>query len=120
MWYLTRVKGYEVKAIGSSVQFRLKGSLLFTATVNASNVAYLDGKPVPSIELETAGAVSTLPADRTLWHRRLVHLNDGDLQNVIRLEMVKGLALQDSATSPDPICEPCLAGKLHRGLIVNV
>ncbi len=81
--YLTRNKHYSVNIVGSIMQFRLNGTLLFTATVNDRNAAYLDGQVVPSIELETAGAVSTLPADSTLWHRRFGHLNHSDLQEMI-------------------------------------
>ncbi len=35
---------------------------------------------------------------------------------MIRLGLVQGIDIQPGAP-PDPICEPCLAGKLHRGPI---
>ena len=35
----------------------------------------------------------------------------------MRQSMVLGLDVQDKDSAPDPICEPCLAGKLHRGPI---
>ncbi len=44
----------------------------------------------------------------------------GSVEEIIRHKMVKGLVLDDSTTPPDPICEPCLAGKLHRGPIPKV
>ena len=68
--YLTQNKHYSVNIVGSTIRFRLNGALLFTASVDGRNAAYLDGRVVPAIELETAGAVSTLPVDSTLWHRR--------------------------------------------------
>ncbi len=40
--------------------FRLKGTLLFTASVDDQNAACLDGRVIPTQRIETAGAVSTL------------------------------------------------------------
>ena len=114
--YLTRNKEYDVRIHRSTLYFFLHRSLLFTATVNDNNAAYLDGKVVPAIEFEMAGAVSTLPVDSTLWHRRFGHLNHGDLKEMIRHGLAHGIAIQSDALS-DPICEPCLAGKLHRAPI---
>ncbi len=118
--YLTRNKGFRVTIIQNCMLFRLKGTLLFTASVDDRNAACLDGRVIPTQRIETAGAVSTLPVDKALWHRRFAHLNHGSVEEIICHKMVKGLVLDDSTTPPDPICEPCLAGKLHRGPIPKV
>ena len=118
--YLTRNKGFHVSIFKNCMQFRQKGTLLFTATVNERNAAFLDGRVIPSTETELAQAASTLQMDHALWHRRFGHLNHASVQDVIRLGLVTGLDIQNSGTAPDPICEPCLAGKLHRGPIPSV
>ncbi len=118
--YLTRNKGFRVTIIQNCMLFRLKGTLLFTASVDNRNAACLDGRVIPTQRIETAGAVSTLPVDKALWHRRFAHLNHKSVEEIIHHKMVKGLVLDDSTTPPDPICEPCLAGKLHRGPIPKV
>jgi len=106
--------------IHKSVMRFCKGkTTLFTASISERNVAYLDGKVVPAVPVQSASMVSTLPADRTLWHRRFVHLHHGGVDDLIQKEMVTGLEL-DSSSKPDPICEPCLAGKMHRGPIPKV
>src|ERR1700733_10120315 len=46
-----------------------------------------------------------------LWHRRLAHTNHNDVKKLISQDLVTGLKL-NSKTAPDPICEPCLAGKM--------
>ena len=63
-----------------------------------------------------AGLVSTCSLDLQLWHRRFAHLNVSDVKEIISKQLVTGLELRDT-TLPDPICEPCLAGKQHRGPI---
>jgi len=54
--------------------------------------------------LESAAAAATIPFDSNLWHRRIGHHSYAD-------GLVVGLHL-DSKEQPDPICEPCLAGKM--------
>ena len=97
--------------------FRLNRQLHFTATVNSRNSAFLDGKAVVSTDF--AGFVSTCPVDLTLWHRRFAHLNVGDVTLLISKQMATGISIK-SDSLPDPICEPCLAGKQHRGPIPKI
>ena len=98
------------------MNFYKNRTLLFTAQVSDRNAAYLVGRVVPATQIHAANAVSTLPVDRSLWHRRFGHLHTGGVEDIIKHDLVKGLEL-DSSAKPDPICEPCLAGKLHRGPI---
>jgi hypothetical protein len=46
-----------------------------------------------------------------LWHRHLTHVNHDDVKKFIAQELVIGIKL-NSRIAPDPICEPCLAGKM--------
>jgi hypothetical protein len=62
--------------------------------------------------LEFAHISSTLPLDLNLWHHQFAHHNYADVRKMIREGMVTGLILV-SKQQPDPICEPCLAGKMH-------
>lgn len=50
--------------------------------------------------------------DYDLWHRRLGHLNLASLKQMHTQNRAQGLAITSNA-APDPICEPCLAGKMH-------
>ena len=108
--FLTCHCGYRVVIDGACMEFIKDGVTRFTATIDANNTAYLDGMTlhVP----ECANKVSTLPLDISLWHRRLGHHNFVDVKKMIKNEMVTGARL-DSTSSPDPVCEPCLAGKMH-------
>ena len=108
--YLTRFKGFTVHIFGHSMNFIRNDTVLFTATINSEGVGYLDGSTIDNFE--RVQLASTLPLDLTLWHRRLGHLNHDSIKKMLRHNLVTGLTLESSA-KPDPICEPCLAGKMH-------
>jgi len=108
--YLTRFKGFDVHISSYSMKFDRNDTTLFTATINSENIGYLDGSTIENSE--NVQLVSTLPLDLTLWHRRLGHLNHDSIKKMLKHNLVTGLTLNSSA-KPDPICEPCLAGKMH-------
>jgi len=108
--YLTKRKSLNVHISGDHMEFERDGSVLFTATINNDNVGYLNGHTVDINE--SVQLVSTLPLDLSLWHKRLGHHNYDGIKLMIHDNLVDGLVL-DSKNSPDPICEPCLAGKMH-------
>ena len=108
--YLTRFKGFTVHIFGHSMNFIRNDTVLFTATINSEGIGYLDGSTIDNSE--RVQLASTLPLDLTLWHRRLGHLNHDSIKKMLRQNLVTGLTLESSA-KPDPICEPCLAGKMH-------
>jgi hypothetical protein len=89
---------------------RPAGMPLFTATIGDSNAAFLDGSTVPLAEY--ASAAITLPLDLDLWHRRLAHHHLEGVKKLLKKILVTGMTL-DFLTAPDPICEPCPAGKMH-------
>ena len=110
--YLTKYKNIDVHISKSKMKFMDQSqTVLFTATIDIDNTGYLDGDTVVD-NSEHVHLVSTLPLDLSLWHKRLGHHNYDDIKLMISKNLVDGLVL-DSKTSPDPICEPCLAGKMH-------
>ena len=106
--YLTRHKGITINISSHSMIFRQGRKTCFTASIDSSNSATLNSSTVAS---EAAYAVSTLPADLSLWHRRFTHHNYADVKKIVEHKLVTGLVL-DSDNKPDPICEPCIAGKM--------
>jgi hypothetical protein len=108
--YLTKYKGVDVHISRDKMDFLEKKTLLFRATINDDDVGYLDGSTVDI--MENVHLASTLPLDLSLWHKRLGHHNYDDIKSMISKNLVDGLVL-DSKAKPDPICEPCLAGKMH-------
>jgi hypothetical protein len=108
--YLTKHKGFSVHITGDHIEFARNGSVLFTATINENNVGYLNGHTIDGNEY--VHFASTLPLDLSLWHKRLGHHNYDGIRLMMKDNLVDGLVL-DSREKPDPICEPCLAGKMH-------
>ena len=109
--YLTRHKEFHVHITSKTMKFIRHGDLLFTASITDQNIGHLDGKTIVN-KTENVHISSTLPLDLSLWHRRLGHHHYEGIKNLIRKNMVKGLVLSSKA-EPDPLCEPCLAGKMH-------
>ena len=109
--YLTKHRGFHVHINRDLMEFSLNNTVLFTASVNDRSVGYLNGHTV-STSGESVHVVSTLPLNLELWHRRFFHCNLHDVQKMSKDELVEGFKL-DSKAMPDPICELCLAGKMH-------
>ena len=94
------------------MHFSRDGAVWFMAVVpDGSNNAYLQGT-TSTIVFQSAGAASTLPLDLSLWHRRLCHHHYAGVQRMVKEHLVTGLQL-DSDVQPNPVCEPCLSGKMH-------
>ena len=111
--FLTKHRDYKVSIDSDHIHFNRHGRTLFTASINSHNAAFLDGFTVPaSLPMESANLSSTLPLDLSLWHRRLGHTNYGYVKQLHSKDMVTGMKLSNMS-KPDPICEPCLAGKMH-------
>ena len=109
--YLTRHSGFVVNINSSTMVFsRPPGPPPFVATINDSNDAFLDGMSLPITQV--ARPASTLPLDLSLWHCRLAHHHLEGVRMLYKRDMVTGMKLE-VRTSPDPVCEPCLAGKMH-------
>jgi hypothetical protein len=110
--YLTRQKSLTMVVGSEYMDFFKDGTLLFQATITSNNIGTLDGVVIPADVSQSAGLASTLPLDLNLWHRRLAHHSYADVKKMINQNLVTGLDLQFKQ-HPDPICEPCLAGKMH-------
>jgi transposase InsO family protein len=85
----------------------------FTATIARSTpAAFLDGQVIPAVENAfLASSINTVALDIDLWHRRFAHHAIGTLKSMQSKKIVTGMHLS-SSPKPDPICEPCLAGKM--------
>ncbi|KAJ3529505.1 hypothetical protein NM688_g7844 [Phlebia brevispora] len=110
--YLIRNHNFHVHISSKRMDFERDGTVLFTASIDGSNTAYLAGEVVPVVESAQLSVTSTLPLDQSLWHRRFAHLNHASVKTILQGTLVDGIKL-DSNSPPDPICEPCLAGKLN-------
>ena len=108
--FLTRHRNYNVDIGAHHMNFIHGGKNVFVASIKNNNIAYLDGTTVPS--MEHAQFTATLPLNYDLWHRRLGHHNFDGVKRLINQNLVTGMTL-NSKDKPDPICEPCLAGKMH-------
>ena len=67
---------------------------------------------IPAVESAQISAASTLPLDEALWHRRLAHFHLTGIRELSSSDLVTGIKL-NSSQQADPICEPCLSGKLN-------
>ena len=109
--HLTRQKGWIVKIQSNRMFFLRDGKTWFSATVDDHNQGRLDGQVLPVSDYALSSA--TVPLDLSLWHRRFGHIHVDALRKMQSKDMVTGLDIQ-SAAVPDPICEPCIAGKQRR------
>lgn len=119
--YLTCHKWFKITIDSDCILFRRDNILLLTATINDNNTGYLDGHAVPcptpaSHFAHLANGGTNADLDLDLWHRCLGHLHIDALKALIRDKLVDGIVIK-SPKLPDPICEPCIAGKQHRGPI---
>ncbi|KAF9221318.1 hypothetical protein BS17DRAFT_785772 [Gyrodon lividus] len=89
---------------------RPPGPPLFVASINDNNAAFLDGTTEAISKF--AQPAAAVPLDLSLWHRRLAHHHLARVKALLERNMVTGLKLEVK-TPPNPICEPCLAGKMH-------
>ena len=108
--YLTKYKGIDVHISAITMDFFDQQSWLFSATINDDDIGYLNDSTVDI--MKSVQLASMLPFDLSLWHKQLGHYNYLDICKMISDELVDDLVL-DSKAEPDPICEPCLAGKMH-------
>src|ERR1700761_204137 len=106
--YLSRVHGYSIEMKDCIISFIHNGVLVFEADIDERNQAYV--REANSTSVSALATSSTLPLDLNLLHRRLGHHND--VKKMLRKNLVTGAKLT-SNQMPDPICEPCLAGKLN-------
>ena len=109
--HLSLRKDFTITIEHDLMDFQRDGNTYFVAKVNSSTIAYLQGTTIPIPETANLSSSTTLPMDLELWHRRLCHPSFPVLRKMIRENLVTGLKIT-SPSKPDPICEPCLAGKM--------
>ena len=87
--------------------------LLFCAPIDSTHTAYLSSSVLPITHFANLSAVSgILPLDLSLWHHRLAHHHYQGVKSLISKSLATGIKL-NSSSSPNPICESCLSGKMH-------
>ncbi|TFY64068.1 hypothetical protein EVJ58_g2865 [Rhodofomes roseus] len=111
VFHLTHEKGYVVELQAANAFFYQDCELRFEVRVNEHNIGYLLGQTVSQTK-NASSASMTCDLDLALWHQRCSHVNLDDLRSAHSKGLVSGLTIRSKRT-PDPICKPCLAGKLH-------
>ena len=111
--YLSHERGIDVHISPTdlAMRFSLNGEQLFVAPINLDNSAFLAGETETFTE-HAHRSISTLPPDRNLWHRRLGHHSYDVVSKIVRDKLATGMRI-DMRTKPQPVCEPCLAGKMN-------
>jgi len=109
--YQAMSTGVEVHGKARKVYFKRDGRLLMTASVGKNNIGYLDGHTTRH-ENTLAYNATVTPTDLALWHRRLAHVNHDAVLDMQRSGAAKGIRITGS--KKPHLCEPCIAGKLHR------
>ena len=107
--------GMKVVMENDIMEFYQNGILKCTSKMHG-NISYLQGTTLSHSLPASALNTTASPLDLSLWHRRFSHLNYPALKSMKSQGLVSGLDITSSAT-PDPICEPCIAGNQRR--IVN-
>jgi hypothetical protein len=79
---LTHHRGYKIHISSNSIDFVLSRKAIFTASINSSDAAYLDGVTEPISEF--ANISSIIPLDLNLWHCQFAHHNYADVNKMIR------------------------------------
>jgi len=94
------------------MSFAQNGTVVFTATINDACATDLNGVTARTDSVVASAYRVRIPTDLALWHPRTMHHHLHGLDRAIRDKLVTGITLE-SRVCPDPICEPCLAGKMH-------
>lgn len=97
------------------MRFEQDSTVYFTALIDNTNTACLTGEVVPVAKSAQVSAASTLSLNATLWHCHFTHFHHAGIQSILAGSLVTGMRL-DAKTPPDPICKPCLHGKLNAAL----
>ena len=108
--YLTCQKQFTVEINLLEMRFTCDNTLLFTAQVNKNYAAFLDSST--DANLDSASFISTLPVNILLWHRCLVHHDYKLVKDIILKQLITGIGVK-LKQALDPICEPCLSGKMN-------
>ena len=113
--HLTWSGPFNVTISSQKMEFCEDGNLRIIARLNDNNSAFLEG--LTKNNSENTMSILTLPIDITLWHRRFRHHHHARICESITKGLVTGINLQSHGMQ-DPICEPCLAGKMHANVTI--
>ena len=107
--HLTTKHDFTVLVVNESLLFKRNNKIVFTATVQ-NGVGYLNGKTVQSGEAVFA-TVSEIGLN--LLHRRLAHIGEDRLKQLLSQNMTQGLK-SDGLAKLSTTCEHCISAKQHR------
>jgi len=90
--YLTRHRSTDVhiSSLDHAMLFSINGERLFIAPINEDNTALLSGTTQVFTE-HAHRTISTLPADRTLWHRHFSHHSHDVVNKIVNEKLVTGI-----------------------------
>ena len=116
-FHLTREKGYGIRIEGPTVNFIHSGKIQFSADITLDNIGYLRGRTQvfsmsSTMVIANSSSTSTCLMDLSLWHQHCGHLSADNICQMIKDKLVTGVKCV-GMTGLDPICEPCISGKLH-------
>ena len=94
------------------MSFAQNGTVLFTATINDACAAHLNGVTARTDSIVASTYSMTIPTDLALWHCCTMYHHLHGLDRAICDKLITGITLESRAR-PNPICEPCLSGKMH-------
>ena len=100
----------HISSTECTMVFSINGEQLFVAQINQDNSAFLTGTMITFTE-QAHHLISTLPVDSTRWHCHLGHHGYDVVNKIVHQNLVTGMHI-NTQTKPDPIREPCLAGKM--------
>ena len=107
--HLTTKHNFTVLVTSKSLLFKQNDKLIFTAMVQ-NGVGYLNGKTIQSGE---AALTVTPQIEPQLLHRRLAHIGQDPLKQLLSHDMVQGLQTNGPMEFPTT-CEHCISAKQHR------
>ncbi|KAF8306232.1 hypothetical protein DL93DRAFT_2040021, partial [Clavulina sp. PMI_390] len=110
---LTQKHSFCVVIESGSMQFLLRNSLRFSASIGANRVALLSGSTSVASSDTALAYLASQPLSYGLLHRRLGHLSLGRIQSLQRHSMLSGIDFPALPSSPD-VCIACLEGKQTR------
>ena len=90
-----------------------KDQTLVSNIDDLGNLMYLDWEIITCSSLFTCN-ISQSDADFALWHRRLGHLNNDKLRQIIRNNLFKDTKIISDLKTDKKFCEPCILAKQTR------
>ncbi len=102
-------RGYVVEFQGGACSIRRSSGRVRAAGSLVGNLYHLH---CTSVSREVASVAASESSEFELWHRRLGHLNEKSLKEMVSKDMARGLQLSKNGSLK--FCDSCVEGKMHR------